>query len=195
MLNGDRTRRMAVMIGTACMSCALSLGMSGCHHKPVVPPLPAITQPVALETPPPPAKPPMIEAQPVRMPPVPVAAAGGKVRTHRKNGKTSPSTAATPPVQVASVETTPPPEQTAIGALSTGGDASPQAQKDATDLIASIDKRLNALSAQKAEAEKAQISKIRNFQRQAQEALSSGDAEGAKTLATKAKLLLDDIEK
>ena len=48
---------------------------------------------------------------------------------------------------------------------------------------------------QKVDAEKAQISKIRNFQRQAQEALTSGDLEGAKTLATKAKLLLDDLEK
>jgi len=37
--------------------------------------------------------------------------------------------------------------------------------------------------------EKAQISKVRNFQRQAQEALNSGDAEGAKTLATKAKVI------
>jgi len=185
---------MVATIRIACLPCALSLGLSGCHHKPVVPPLPAITQPVALETPPSPAKPPMVEAQPAKMPPVPVAAAGGKVRTRHKNTKTTPSAAATPPAQVASVEA-PSPEQTAIGALSTGGDASPQAQKEAGDLIASIDKRLNALSAQKAESDKAQISKIRNFQRQAQEALSSGDAEGAKTLATKAKLLLDDIEK
>jgi ribosomal protein S20 len=96
---------------------------------------------------------------------------------------------------VASAETPLSPEQTAIGALSSGGESSPRAQQEAADLIASIDKRLNALSAQKAEAEKAEISKVRNFQRQAQEALTSGDAEGAKTLATKAKLLLDDLEK
>jgi len=68
-------------------------------------------------------------------------------------------------------------------------------QQEAVDLIAANEKRLNALSAQIVEAEKAQISKVRNFQRQAQEALSSGDAEGAKTLATKAKLLLDDLVK
>jgi len=43
--------------------------------------------------------------------------------------------------------------------------------------------------------EKAQISKVRNFQRQAQEALNSGDAEGQRLLATKAKLLLDDLVK
>ena len=68
-------------------------------------------------------------------------------------------------------------------------------QQEAVDLIAANEKRLNALSAQIVEAEKAQISKVRNFQRQAQEALNSGDAEGAKTLATKAKLLLDDLVK
>jgi ribosomal protein S20 len=39
------------------------------------------------------------------------------------------------------------------------------------------------------------VSKVRNFWKDAQDALKSGDAEGAKTLATKAKLLLDDLEK
>jgi len=178
------------------LTCALTLGLSGCRHKQVVPPLPAITQPVDLATQPPPAKPPMVEAPAVKpLPPPPMAASGGKPRHERRKGsKTAASAAApSPPVQIATVE--PPPEQTAIGALSSGGDSSPRAQQEAADLIASIDKRLNALPAQKVEAEKAQISKIKNFQRQAQEALTSGDAEGAKTLATKAKLLLDDLEK
>ena len=54
-------------------------------------------------------------------------------------------------------------------------------------MIASNEKRLSALPARCAPDQKrSQISKIRNFQRQAQEALKSGDAEGAKTLATKA---------
>jgi ribosomal protein S20 len=68
-------------------------------------------------------------------------------------------------------------------------------QQEAVDLIGANEKRLNALSTHIVETEKAQISKVRNFQRQAQEALNSGDAEGAKTLATKAKLLLDDLVK
>jgi ribosomal protein S20 len=62
-------------------------------------------------------------------------------------------------------------------------------------LIASIEKRLNALSAQQTDEQKAQVSKVKNFLKDSQEALKSGDAEGAKTLATKAKLLLDDLEK
>ena len=64
----------------------------------------------------------------------------------------------------------------------------------ATDLIASNDKRLKQLS-EKAKAQQDQVSKIRNFQRQAQDALKSGDAEGAKTLASKALLLLNDLDR
>ena len=87
------------------------------------------------------------------------------------------------------------PEATAIGALTAGGEADPQTKQDAADLIASIEKRLNAFTTQTTDDQKAQISKVRNFWRDAQAALKSGDAEGAKTLATKAKLLLDDLEK
>ncbi len=83
----------------------------------------------------------------------------------------------------------------AIGELTAGGTADPQAQQDAADLLASIEKRLNGLPQQTVKKQRLQINKVRNFWRQAQEALNSGDAEGAKTLATKAKLLLDDLEK
>ena len=86
-------------------------------------------------------------------------------------------------------------EETAIGALTAGGEASPQTKQEAADLIASIEKRLNALPAQQTDEQKAQVSKVKNFLKDSQDALKSGDAEGAKTLATKAKLLLDDLEK
>ncbi len=173
----------------------LLLGVAGCHHKPVVQPLPQITQPVALETPPPPENPPLVEAPPVKLPPVPTASAASKIKRERRKKPAQPTTtaAATPPP---APEATPvPAEVTAIGALSSGGDTSPRAQQEAANLIAANEKRISGLSTQKVEEEKAQISKVRNFQRQAQEALNSGDTEGAKTLATKAKLLLDDIEK
>jgi ribosomal protein S20 len=98
-----------------------------------------------------------------------------------------------PGVQVASAE--PPAEVSAIGELTAGGEANPKSQQEAADMIAANEKRLNALPAQMTDDQKAQISKVKNFQRQAQEALNSGDGEGAKTLATKAKLLLDDVLK
>lgn len=170
----------------------LMCGISGCHKKVRAPQLPQIFAPVALETSPPPAESPMVEEPEVTIPPIPIAAAAARPRQQRRRPPaTKPP--ASEPVQVASGEPTA--EETAIGALTAGGEANPRMQQEAVDLIAANEKRLNALSAQIVEAEKAQISKVRNFQRQAQEALNSGDAEGAKTLATKAKLLLDDLVK
>jgi hypothetical protein len=86
-------------------------------------------------------------------------------------------------------------EESAIGELTAGGDATPQTRQEATELIAANDKRLKALPASKVKAQRSQINKILNFQRQALTALNSGDAEGAKTLATKAKLLLYDLDR
>jgi len=87
------------------------------------------------------------------------------------------------------------PDTVAIGELTAGGATNPQAQQEATELIGSIQKRLNALSAQTVRRQRAQVNRVRNFWSQAKDALNSGDTEGAKTLATKAKLLLDDMEK
>jgi hypothetical protein len=96
-------------------------------------------------------------------------------------------------VQVASAPE--PAALAAIGTLSTGGDAAPQSQQEAQDLVASIRRRIAALPARTADAQKKEIRQIQNFIDQAQKALKSGDAEGAKNLATKAKLLMDDLEK
>jgi hypothetical protein len=97
-----------------------------------------------------------------------------------------------PPVQVASAPET---AAVAIGSLSTGPDATSQSQQQAKDLIASIQKRIAALPAATAAAQQTQVRQVKQFLDQAQQALTSGDAEGAKNLATKAKLLMDDIEK
>jgi ribosomal protein S20 len=190
-VHDDMTQR---LVTAAALCVVLTGGLSGCRHKqPPVTPLPQITTPVAIETPPPPEKPPVIETPPVKLPPTPVAAAAAKPKKERKKQPVAAAPAPTPPVQVASVE--PATEGSAIGALTAGGEANPRMQQEAADLIAANEKRLNALPAQVSDEQKAQISKVKNFQRQAQDALNSGDAEGAKTLATKAKLLLDDLAK
>jgi ribosomal protein S20 len=179
-------------IAAAALCAWLTLCASGCHKKiQAPPPLPPIQDPVALVTLPPPEHPPMLEPPDVKMPPVPIAS--GAARMKRERRKPTTKAAPEPPVQVASAE--PPTEATAIGALTSGGEANPRSQQEAADMIAANEKRLTALSAQIVEDQKAQISKVKTFQRQAQEALTSGDAEGAKTLATKAKLLLDDLSK
>lgn len=116
------------------------------------------------------------------------------------------SSGTTVPVQVAGNAAPPPPgattagsaasADTVIGALTPGGaDQTPQARQDARELLTSTDRRLNALPAQTQQTQKAQISQIRNFWRQGVDAFKAGDAEGARTLALKAKLLLDDLEK
>jgi ribosomal protein S20 len=185
---GDITRRLAS--GMLCFGLAAAL--SGCRHKPQVASLPLVLAPVELADIPEPDDLPMVEVVQIKLPPVPYAT---NVKPKRERKKPVPKAPAPEPVQVASVPPPPSPEETAIGALTAGGEANPQAKQAAADLITSSEKRLNALSQQKAEDEKAQVSKVKNFLKDAQEALKSGDAEGAKTLATKAKLLLDDLEK
>jgi ribosomal protein S20 len=174
----------------AMLCLGLTIGLSGCRHKPQLAPLPPVMAPVALLDIPEPNLP-MLEAPQIKLPPVPYAT---NVKPKRERRKPAPKVAPPEPV-VASVAPPPPPEETAIGALTAGGEANPQTKQEAADLIASSEKRLNGLSPQKAEEEKAQVSKVKNFLKDAQDALKSGDAEGAKTLATKAKLLLDDLEK
>jgi hypothetical protein len=179
-------------MAAAALCAGLTLGACGCHKKvQAAPPLPPIQDPVALVTQPAAEHPPVIETPDVKMPPVPIASGAARMRRERR--KPAAKAAPEQPAQVASAE--PPAEDTAIGALTSGGEANARSQQEAADMIAANEKRLNALPAQTVEEEKAQISKVKNFQRQAQEALNSGDAEGAKTLATKAKLLLDDLSK
>jgi ribosomal protein S20 len=172
----------------------LTVGLGGCRHRAQVVILPAVLTPIALEEIPEPENLPMVEVQLTNLPPVPVTASAGKPKRERKKpvAKTAP---VLEPTQIASVTPAPSPEETAIGALTPGGETNPQTKQEAADLITSSEKRLNALSAQKTEEQKAQVSKVKNFLKDAQDALKTGDAEGAKTLATKAKLLLDDLEK
>lgn len=168
--------------------------LTGCRHKVTVPPLPQILVPVELVSIPEPPLP-MIQPPDIAMPPMPIASAAAHPHRERRR----PVIKAAVPTQTPSSESdVPSPAQddaASIGALSTGGDSNPRSQQEAADMIASNEKRLNGLPSQMLEAQKVQISKVRNFQKQAQDALSSADVEGAKTLATKAKLLLDDIEK
>jgi len=161
-------------------------GLAGCPHKTVAT-LPQISMaPIDLEVPPEPEDPPMIEAPPEEVlvvPPMPPPARRPAPRRPAPAKDVPPA----PPVQVASAAE-------AIGALS-GGESTPQTQQQTKDLIASIKKRVAALPGKKATQQKYEISQVNRFLKQAQQALDSGDAEGAKNLATKASLLMDDIEK
>lgn len=142
--------------------------------------------------------PPMVETPEVELPDVPVAAAGGKLppvrRRYRGPSNASVAGANGAAAQAAAADSSEP-ETVDIGNLTAGGDAAPQTRQEALDLIGATDRRLKALSNAIISAHRAQITRVRNFQAQAQRALESGDADGARTLATKGKLLLDDLLK
>lgn len=177
---------------TAC--AGLACGLTGCMHKrPKVPVLPAVLAPVPLENPPAPQKQQVLHAPPVELPPTPVAEAAASPKRERR--RPVQKAVVTPAPTEEGAEPQPMTDEAAIGELTAGGATDPQTQQEARDLIASVEKRLNALPSQTVRKQRSQISKIRNFWLQAQAAFNSGDAEGAKTLATKGKLLLDDLEK
>lgn len=199
-LPGGEVRRLKKIALKAYLACGLTLCLSGCRHRPQLAPLPPVLSPVDLVEVPPMENPPMIDNPQVKLPPVPSASAAMNPRRRRRSSPPKATAATvTPPVttpaatQPAAAD--PPAEVATIGALTAGGEANPQSKQEAADLIVSIEKRLNGMPTKMAEDQKAQTSKVRNFLRDAQDALKSGDAEGAKTLATKAKLLLDDMEK
>lgn len=177
--------------GLALLLSALFVGgLGGCRRRALRPVLPlASLAPIELEAATDPDSLPLIESVPLPelgpLPPPPPA---------KPVPKKTPATKeeAQPAVQAAAA---PESAALAIGVLSIGGDAAPQSQQTARDLIATITKRIAALPSKIADARKEQVRQVRHFLDQAQQALNSNDADGAINLATKAKLLMDDLEK
>lgn len=173
--------------------CALilALGISGCHHKPVRPPLPiGVLAPVDLEPSAPVENPPEIATVPE--PELGPLSSGEPPAPPRRRTPPAPKETEQP-VQVAANDAAA--ATLAIGALSAGGEDATHTSRQAVDLINAVLKRISALSSQLASAQKKEIRQARNYLDQAQKALRTGDAEGAHTLATKASLLMDEVEK
>ena len=180
---------------------------AGCHHRRLQPVLLPPRTPVALAKVPDPGAPPLVEAQTTKLPSVPTADAVEKPkRVKRHAPKPTPvvqqpaavtvaPTKKAPETASAAAPTKTEPAVAEIGALTVGGAQSPRALQQANELLASNERRLNSLSAEAVKAQAELVAKVRNFQKEAQQALASGDAEGAQTLATKGKLLLDDFDK
>jgi hypothetical protein len=89
---------------------------------------------------------------------------------------------------VPAVET---PAVSAIGQLSSG-DASDSRQQT-LDSIAVTERGLNGINRTLNDQEQKTAAHIREFLKQAREALASGDVDGARTLAAKAKVLLGEL--
>jgi hypothetical protein len=187
MLAGEKIRKLSLGL----FSFGTITGLCGCLHRQAPPTLP----PLIVEL----VEPPLQSVEPAMegaLPngitnarPVKVTEARPRHLPRKTSSKTTPAeepTEATDPA---------PPDTSTIGELSSGGDSNAKTQQDASELIAASDKRLAALPSTTISQQQSQLRRVRYFLRQAKQALSTGDAEGAKTLATKARLLLDDLAK
>jgi hypothetical protein len=185
----------------------LPLFLTGCfpvfHRHPVQPVAPPIDS--ASKQAPPAVEHPPLEAT---IPSVPLASGAPvqpalkpKPRTKRKKpgsgngeqtasaqqapGNAQPVPANAPP---AAAET---PAVSAVGQLSSGEHADLRQQIE--ESITAIDRGLNGIGRQLAEPEQKTAAQIREYLKQAREALASGDLDGARTLAAKAKVLLGEL--
>ncbi len=185
-------RRKAVLLGVAV--CLLS---AGCHKRIVVPTLPPVLKTPEVQ-PPAPESPSMEAPPPDSITHAPTVRVVEKkpVRRAKKSSKNAAGIAPPPATETAAAALpAPAPAAAVLGELTTGGEVSPKTQQDTVELIAADERRLQAVAGTKAKDQVAQLKEVRHFLDQAKEVLATGDAEGAKTLATKAKLLIDDLEK
>ena len=171
-----------------CLVCAAA---TGCHHTTKIAPPPPLPPPSTVALVPAPESTNAPQMQTVPVTPLPAVPAPVKLKKKKKKIVAAPVVA---PVEIASV-TPPPAPVNVVGALSAGGVAASEEQQKANESINEVEKRLAGLSVSTQESEKESVTRVKNFVKQANEALRSGDADGALTLATKAKVLLDDLAK
>lgn len=164
--------------------------LTGCRHRPMAVYLPAPLPTTVPLSPVP--EPPLVASVPVEPgPPLPAKEAPRKVRRVKKK-VVVPVIVPAAPVQVAS-SGLPPAE--AIGALTAGGDSSPAKLQEASSMISGLEKKIAGLPLEWKNRQKDGLVRVRYFESQAQVAIKGGDGEGAVTLATKARLLLEDLVK
>jgi len=177
-------------LGARSAAWLLPFLLTGCFHRkpqvaqnqPLPPPIEDTTPPKPEPAPanlPPPAL--TIPEQPVQQqlppPPEPVK----KPPRHRRAPNTN--------TQMASVG--PPPAVSAAGVLGAGDPTNTRQQTDAS--IEQTEKALNGITRKLNDQEQKTAAQIREFIKQAREALTSGDINGAHTLAEKAKVFLDEL--
>ena len=121
------------------------------------------------------------------------AATSGAGSTQSASSGSQASAQSTVPQQPAAERTA---ASSPIGQLTTGDSAEGEKTKHETaDLIGETQQGLNGIKRPLSAEEKVTATQIRTFLKQAQQALDNGDTDGAHTLATKAKLLLDELTK
>jgi ElaB/YqjD/DUF883 family membrane-anchored ribosome-binding protein len=166
----------------------LPLLLTGCFHKtqvahnqPLAPPIedtpPAKPEPSPTNLPPPEVTVPA-EQEPAEATPQPEPAK--KPVRHKKPANSNP--------EVASNGTS---ALSAIGQLSTGDP--PDLRQQTDSLIESTEKTLNGMTRKLSDQEQKMAAQIREYLKQARDAITSGDMDGANKLAIKAKVVLDEL--
>jgi hypothetical protein len=163
---------------------------------PLASPLPPPSaQTVPLPPPPPPKK---VRHRVKTTPTKPADTAQNSTGTPASSSQPSTPSSGTPSSGQPAVAQTAPNVGTGspIGQLTTGDSALGERTKHETaDLIGETQQGLGGIKRSLSPEEKVTATQIRTFLKQAQQALDNGDTDGAHTLATKAKLLLDELTK
>jgi hypothetical protein len=162
-----------------------------------MPALPPYTndRPIMLDTSVPPEPAPVVAAAPPKRP-----------RHHPKTSETAQQDTPKPPTQPAapseteeattSTTSTQPSESSPIGQLSTAsGDTNTGDRQTLLDQINAMENSLNGLHRSLSSDEQKTAALIRTFITRARDALKTDDLEGAKNYYTKAKILLQELEK
>jgi hypothetical protein len=192
------------------LACGALLGtlLSGCSHftrhsqQAQAPPLQTgqgeiEAQQKKDQAPPPTHLPPSAaQSAPPQLPPPPTRKVKKSRRKPAKPAETATQTASTqssPPAPAPPATT---PATSPIGQLTTGDSASGvQTKHETATLIHDTLQGLTGIKRTLSADEQVTATQIRTFLQQAQQALDNGDTDGAHTLATKAKLLLDELTK
>jgi len=173
----------------------LPLCLTGCvfHRKPQAQAQNGPIAPVIVDNPPLPPATASVNPPESTIPPQPTSAAPTPPKQQPKK-KPANRPAATPAAPVPASATqqaaNPAPSVSAIGQLSSGdGDSGQQTAES----INAIERGLNSINRPLNDNEQKTADHLREFLRQARAALSSGDLDGARTLAGKARILLNEL--
>jgi hypothetical protein len=174
-----------------CVAFLLPFVLAGCVHKndqaqnqPLAPPI--VDTPLPTPTPSPTELPPPV----VSVPPTPTTEITPPAQPEEKPAK-KPVHHTKTDTKTEQASNAPSTEVSAIGQLSPGDPADLRVQTE--ESIATTEHGLKDINRPLNDQEKKTVSQIKEFLKQARTALTSGDVDGAHTLAVKAKVLFGEI--
>lgn len=176
----------------------MPLLLTACVHNNTVTQVQPLAPPIEDAPPPPPDNAPNVLPAPVYSVPkteAPVVVQKDEPKEppkHHKTGSKSAPAQAPAPAPAPQVAEAAPPEVNAIGKFESPPDK-PNSKEQAENSITDIEKGLSSIGRKLNESEEKTSMQIREFLKQARTALASGDLDGAKTLTTKAKALLGEL--